>query len=104
MGANPILFGHFTCSRTVVVRPFLSCIPSAALVRIAPSPAEEGGHAQQQFWAARLKDVLIGQAVFPGLRLTFESFGARVSFEVMSAWSRDTHSYWKISFVCMIFA
>ena len=46
----------------------------------------KGSTAQPQqhfhFWATRLKDVLLGQAVFPGLTLVFESFGARVAFEV----------------------
>lgn len=99
LGVHPILVGQFTLSpssstRPVVVRPLPPCIPPAAHVRIAPVQAEGGGHAQQQFWAARLKDVLMGQALFPGLRLTFESFGARVSFEVMGCVCGVTWRCW----------
>jgi hypothetical protein len=35
-----------------------------------------------RFWGQRLKDVLLGQIVFPRMRLVFESLGARVAFEV----------------------
>lgn len=91
LGANPVLFGQFPSSassasstRPVLLRSSVSPLHArAAHVRIAPVQADGGRHAtQQQFWAARLKDVLLGQVVFPGLRLVFESFGARVAFEV----------------------
>lgn len=35
------------------------------------------------FWKARLQSVLVGQLVFPGLRLAFASLGQGVSFEVV---------------------
>ncbi|EWM23706.1 aaa family cdc48 subfamily [Nannochloropsis gaditana] len=35
------------------------------------------------FWKARLHSVLVGQLVFPGLRLAFASLGQGVSFEVV---------------------
>lgn len=47
-------------------------------------PASCGGAMAALLWTARLKDVLVGQLIQPGLRLTFASFAARATFEVVN--------------------
>ena len=97
LGAHPLLFGQFPAPSSSAALPVIlrsSLLPRTAIhpatrVQLRPvDPAQgttgdKGSTAQQQqFWATRLKDMLLGQAVFPGLALVFESFGARVAFEV----------------------
>ncbi len=99
VGASPLLLGQFPATQDaaseclVSIRP-LSCarriVAAAQLVcREILLPDEEGermrtkGTAAAALWKARLKDVLVGQLVFPGLRLTFVSFGTRATFEIV---------------------
>lgn len=52
-------------------------------MRSMTRPVSCGGAAAAVLWKARLKDALVGQLVFPGLRLTFASFAAHATFEVV---------------------
>lgn len=131
LGAHPLLFGQFPASSASAARPVTlhaSLFPRTAIhpatrVQVRPTiaPQQQGAngdtkgstaHQQQpqpqqhlHFWAARLKDVLLGQAVFPGLTLLFESFGARVAFEVrvyvyvLCGCSMSTAMYYRLSYM-----
>ena len=72
---------------------------SEVALRVVPPDQEEGmeddtgwkptrtnscsSAATAVLWQARLKDVLVGNLLYPGLRLTFASFAARATFEVV---------------------
>lgn len=129
LGAHPLLFGQFPASSSSAARPVTlhaslptrTAILPAARVQLRPilTPQQQGAngnkkfsaaqHKQPQqhvhFWAARLKDVLLGQAVFLGLTLVFESFGARVTFEVrrvhvstVVVHARRCNTIWEIAY------
>lgn len=109
-GAGPFILGQFPHVQEAGRECFVSIralsgsvrqvAASEVALRVVPPAEKEGeegdsgrkatrptvscdGAAAAVLWKARLKDVLVGHLIYPGLRLTFASFAARATFEVV---------------------